>query len=187
MMNHGIPPFNLTITTLSTMLFTGMFWSPDLVRADSHLPEFDEQEQSFFKQPIPNNNQQAITVPNRDLPHHSHPVQEEILPRTPIGKVYLDEAYLKVEEAEPSSYWIGGQVTNHSPNPVYEVRIHYRIHQGLLVVESGHFLVFPDEGLESNTSVNFRHDIQTEGKLEIKFVDWKYANGTQGTSERGIF
>ncbi|MGF1604222.1 MAG: hypothetical protein ACFCU8_19845 [Thermosynechococcaceae cyanobacterium] len=105
----------------------------------------------------------------------------------PSAKVRLDDAQLQtILVDEKVHHRIIGQLLNHTPGHVYNLRVYYRIRQGLQTVDVGQFSMGADKRLAPGDRIRFAYPVPTPGELEISFVEWKYEDGTQGISERGV-
>ncbi|NJK40960.1 MAG: hypothetical protein HC934_05635 [Acaryochloridaceae cyanobacterium SU_2_1] len=106
----------------------------------------------------------------------------------PQQKVQLANAQLETLMVDQQPYaQIIGQLINHSSGQVYNLRVYYRILQGLQIVESGHFSVDLEHSLGPGEQVRFIYPIRMAGDLEIPFIEWKYEDGTQGIAERSLW
>lgn len=96
-------------------------------------------------------------------------------------KVHLDETQLQtILVDEKIHHRIIGQLYNHTPGYVYNLRVHYRIQQGLQTVDVGEFSVGKAQPLAPGDRIRFAYPVPITGELKISFVEWKYADGSQG-------
>ncbi|MGB7417338.1 MAG: hypothetical protein WA902_24290 [Thermosynechococcaceae cyanobacterium] len=103
------------------------------------------------------------------------------------AKVHLSDAQLQtILVDEKVHHRIIGELLNQTPGFVYNLRVYYRIRQGLQTVDVGQFSMGAEKRLAPGDRIRFAYPVPITGELDISFVEWKYEDGTQGVSERGV-
>lgn len=156
---------------------------PDLSTSEDDQPE---------ELRIPNFSEiKKYNMKNLDTPDPSNPVLTPPFrnPETsPSGNLLLRHSEIVTEvKDDKTSYWLEGRLSNLSDTWVDEVKVHFKIYDQLWVVQSGKFSVHTDCVILGVQTLDFRVPLKETGKLVITFVEWKYADGTQGVSEGGTY
>jgi len=102
----------------------------------------------------------------------------------PQTKVHLEETQLQTILVDKKIHHrIIGQVSNHTPGYVYNLRVYYRIQRGLQTVDVGQFSIGEEQPVAPGDLIHFAYPVPMTGELKISFIEWKYEDGSQGIAE----